>query len=218
MAAASGPDIIDNSLELYLDTFNSASYPGSGSSWYDLSRNKITHTLNVVSSLSVVDNVPCFDFTTATQYAERASINYTLPTAHTFISWARPLADTQVATWRTLWRTSAKHPILLQDATNLIGNFDGAFRSFGLNAGTLGLENKWSMWTLVTNSGVSNIYINDWDLTASVAYGAAGNTHRWMSYPNQPWGYISTGQIYSRALSLVEIKQHFNATRSRYRI
>mgnify|MGYP003705723913 CR=1 FL=1 len=45
MAGKSGPDIIENGLLLYYDVANKKSYPGSGTSWYDLSGNENTITL-----------------------------------------------------------------------------------------------------------------------------------------------------------------------------
>lgn len=40
-----GPDIINDSLVLYLDTANTDSYPGTGTSWLDISNNNYTATI-----------------------------------------------------------------------------------------------------------------------------------------------------------------------------
>ena len=39
MASKGGPDISENGMVLYLDTSNTRSYPGSGTTWTDLSGN-----------------------------------------------------------------------------------------------------------------------------------------------------------------------------------
>jgi hypothetical protein len=140
------------------------------------------------------------------------------------IAWARPLADSQVTTWRTLWRTQPDdHPLLIQDATNLIGYYDnngGNFVSYGLNLGTLGLENKWSMFSLVASGGTTTLYINNGSSTGSVAYTASGMSHDAIGniVGTQPFGYISVAQIYNRALSAAEIQQNYNALRGRFSV
>jgi hypothetical protein len=52
VSVAGGPDIVENGLVLYLDAANRRSYPGSGTSWVDLSGNNNTGTLT---------NGPTFD-------------------------------------------------------------------------------------------------------------------------------------------------------------
>jgi len=45
MAVYAGPEIVDNGLVLYLDAANQKSYPGSGTTWNDLSGRENHHTL-----------------------------------------------------------------------------------------------------------------------------------------------------------------------------
>ena len=45
MGCSSGPDIIQDGLVLCVDASNSRSYPGTGTTWYDLSKNKYNGTL-----------------------------------------------------------------------------------------------------------------------------------------------------------------------------
>jgi hypothetical protein len=141
------------------------------------------------------------------------------------IAWARPLADSQVTTWRTLWRTSPNdHPILIQDSTNLIGYYDNdaaGFVSYGLNAGTIGIENKWTMFTLVASGGSTTLYINGTTYSGTVAYSASGNSHYTIGSTsvsaNQPFGYVASALLYSRNLSISEVKQMYDETRSRFK-
>jgi len=52
MSVRGGPDIVENGLVLYLDAANRRSYPGSGTTWFDLSGNGNNGTLT---------NGPTFD-------------------------------------------------------------------------------------------------------------------------------------------------------------
>lgn len=57
MTAVKGPNIIKNELVLALDAANVRSYPGSGTTWFDLSGNKNNATFNIGSpSFSTFDN------------------------------------------------------------------------------------------------------------------------------------------------------------------
>ena len=220
---AHSPRIVTDGLVLCLDAGNAKSYPGSGTTWTDLSGNGYNHTLTN-ASFTTVDGVSCFN-TSTNGYVVDSGTTFTFGSSHTMIAWARPLADSQVATWRTLWRTLPDdHPLLIQDATNLIGYYDnngGNFVSYGLNAGTLGIENKWTMFTLVASAGSTTCYINNLSASGTVAYTTSGNSHDAFGSTNggsQPFGYVSVAQIYNRALSASEVQQNFNALRGRFGI
>jgi hypothetical protein len=223
VGAFAGPEIVNDGLVLSLDAGNTKSYSGSGTTWTDLSGNGYHHTLTG-SSFTTIDGVSCFN-TSSTGYVSDSGTTFTFGSSHTMIAWARALADSQTSNWRTLWRTLPDdHPLLIQDATNLIGYYDnnGAnFVSYGLNLGTLGLENKWTMFTLVASGGTTTCYINNGSSSGSVPYTTSGNSHD--AFGNviggsQPFGYVSVAQIYNRALSASEIQQNFNATRGRFGI
>jgi hypothetical protein len=222
MALYHSPRIVTDGLVLCLDAANVRSYPGSGTSWFDLSGNGYTQTLSGGAGLTTQDGVACIDCTGAKTTVD-AGTTFSLASSHTLISWARPLSDAQTSTWRTLWRTQPDdHPLLIQDSTNTIGYYDnngGAFVSYGLNLGTLGLENVWTMFSLMASGGTTTLYINDGSTSGSVSYTASGNSHDALGSTangSQAFGYIGTAQVYNRALSVSEISQNFNATRNRF--
>jgi hypothetical protein len=224
MAVGYNPKIVTNGLVLCLDAANQKSYPGSGTAWNDLSGNGYNHTLTT-APLTTIDGVACFNVSSSGRYIADSGTTFTFGSSHTMIAWARALADSQVSTWRTLWRTLPNdHPLLIQDATNLIGYYDNdtnAFYSYGLNLGTLGLENKWTMFSLVASGGSTTCYINNLSASGTVAYTTSGNSHDAIGSTNngsQPFGYISLAQVYNRALTTREIQQNFFATRGRYGI
>jgi hypothetical protein len=223
VALSHSPSIVTNGLVLCLDAANRKSYPGSGTTWTDLSGNGYTHTLTS-APFTTIDGVSCFNTSTTGNITDSGT-TFTFGSSHTMIAWARPLADSQVTTWRTLWRTQPDdHPLLIQDATNLIGYYDnngGNFVSYGLNLGTLGLENKWSMFSLVASGGTTTLYINNGSSTGSVAYTASGMSHDAIGSTaggSQPFGYISVAQLYNRVLTAAEIQQNFNALRGRFSV
>ena len=53
MGISGGPDMIQDGLVLTLDASDKNSYPGSGTTWYDLSGNGNTGTLSVTGSNAV---------------------------------------------------------------------------------------------------------------------------------------------------------------------
>ena len=220
MASFVGPNIVTDGLVLALDAGSERSYPGTGTSWYDLSGSGYTHSLIGSPAYTTIDGVVCFNMGVAGAYADPTSSSYTLPSNFTYTGWARILSDSQTSTWRTLWRpTPEDHIILVQDATNLIGFYDnsgGGFTSYGLNVGTMGIEEVWTLYTVVTSSGTSTIYINDNEYSGSVSVTATGQTHDWISYSDQSFGYIASTMIYNRALTTAEISQNYNAQKSRF--
>ena len=57
MATSYSPSIVTKGLQVCLDAFNSQSYPGSGTTWYDVSGNGNNGTFNIGSpSFSTFDN------------------------------------------------------------------------------------------------------------------------------------------------------------------
>ena len=215
------PSIVTDGLVLHLDAGNSNSYPGSGTTWIDLSGNGYNHTLTN-APFTTIDGVSCFDVSSSGRVQDSGT-TFTFGSSHTMIAWARPLADSQVGTWRTLWRTQPNdHPLLIQDGTNLIGYYDNnstQFISYGLNTGTLGIENKWTMFTLVASGGSTTCYINNLSASGTVAYTTSGNDHDAFGnerFGSQPFGYVSVAQIYNKALTPSEITQNYNALKGRY--
>jgi len=221
MGAFGGPDIITDGLVLALDAGSERSYPGTGTSWYDLSGSGYTHSLVNSPAYTTIDGVVCFNMS-GSGYAEPASSTYTFGINYTYMAWARPLSDAQATTWRTLWRTTPNdHPILIEDGTNLIGLYDNGgsnFNSFGINVGTIGIENEWTLFTLVGSSGTTTIYINGTDHTASVSVIISGNSHDAIggASGSQAFGHVANTMIYNRSLTTAEILQNYNAQKNRF--
>lgn len=214
--------IVTNGLEWHVDAGNVKSNPGSGSVWYDLSRYGRHQNLVGGAAFTTVNGIKCVDCSVEGRYTQDAGTTYTLTNGYTLIAWARPLADSQVSTWRTLWRTQPDdHPLLIQDASNTIGYYDnngGGFVSYGLNLGTIGKENTWTMFSLLGSGATTTLYIDNKAYSGTVSYNAGGMTHDAFGAAagSQSFGYVAIGMIYSRILSDAEISQNFNAFRGRF--
>lgn len=213
--------LFSTGLTMYIDANNLLSYSGSGTSWIDLSGNNYTNTINSAPFVTL-DGLKGFNTSTTGVILGNSSFSY--GPSHTMIAIARMLPDSTVTTWRTLWRTSPDdHPLLVQDSTNAIGYYDnnsGAFISFGLNAGTIGLESKWAMYSLVSNGSSTTLYINDGSISGSVSYTANGLSYDAfgnISPGSQPFGWVSVGMMYrTTALTVGQINQNYQYFKSIY--
>ena len=76
MGVFAGPNIIEDGLVMALDAANPKSYPGSGTTWFDVSGNGNNATLNSVTHKS--DNGGVFETAGAlTSYIDNNTINLT---------------------------------------------------------------------------------------------------------------------------------------------
>jgi len=71
MSASINPDIITDGLVLCLDAANPSSYPGTGTSWNDLSGNNYNFTLYNSPIFNLHKNTSCFTFSGSNDYASR---------------------------------------------------------------------------------------------------------------------------------------------------
>jgi hypothetical protein len=235
MALAHSPKITLDGLVLCLDAGNTKSYPGSGTTWTDLSGNGNNATISgaVYNSLGG----GCFDFDGTDDFAEVPD-NSTLDmeTAWSIESWCRREGGAPAG--QTLAKIISKweNYFLAVDFNNgadiygCVGTgnghtclADGAERNNELPL------NTWAhlMVTYSESSGTARIYYNGTQIeswaaasTASsnnpLCIGSAGTgTVAETQYFN---GKISVAKVYNRALSAQEIQQNFNALRGRFGI
>ncbi len=226
MAAHGNPNIVTDGLVLCLDAGDKNSYPGSGTTWYDLSGGGYNHTLYNGAGLTTIGGISCLDSTGDNYILEDVATSLTYGNNHTIIAWVYTLTDAQVSTWRTLWRTTPDdHPLLIQDETDTIGYYDNnsaGFVSYGLTAAGTGIAGNWAMISLIGTSGTStSLYINEGTTNGTVEYNTTGNSQGSIGNiggGSQPYGYIAAAYAYNRILSITEITQNFNAHRHRFGI
>ena len=201
---------------IQLDANNSASYPGTGTSVYDLT-SSFTHTLTEGATFTTFNGVKTFDCTSGNR---RIICNGTGPTlattGYTYITWARIIASNTV--WRTLLRSSPNdHQLLVQFNTDNLGFYDNNTTAF-IDSGydITGIKDVWVQYSVVADNSSTIFYINGTQV-GSIAYGAGGNTHTaWGGWPGQPFGYVANLYYYNRKLNLSEITQQYNFLASRF--
>jgi hypothetical protein len=220
-----GPRVVTDGLVLYLDAANTKSYPGTGTTWGDISRGGNNGTL-VNGPTFNSGNGGSIIFDGVDDYANIPipSVNsYDTITICGFIKWLSYGEDMFLGmTTYDVWT-----------AGNCLGFNNGASNVIGINAATvtsLGLLGNWRYYTFVMNkSGLlstNKIYINGVSvgpLTAVVASDGnipGFNTNlRLCSWNNGGFnGNMQYGnlQVYNRALTAQEIQQNYNATKSRF--
>lgn len=220
---------ITSGLKLILDAANTNSYPGSGTSWYDLSGNNNTGTLTNGPTFSAA-NQGTILFDGTNDYVSfnnsGTSTSFDFGTGDmTFTFWMLPSA----------WGDGASRGIISKkanDSTNgwVIYN-DGGYPA-KLNA-RLGLQNNfptstsvstsvYQYWTLTRSSTTLTWYCNGiLDSTGSNSTNVSDTTVELQVGRSQTWngnfkGNISNIAFYNRALTATEILQNFNALRYRF--
>jgi hypothetical protein len=212
MALYHSPSIVRTGLVLCLDAANIKSYPGSGTTWFDLSGNNNNATLTGTPTVS--NGV--FQFNGTTQYANVSSINFTsIP--YTIMASARYSGSIN---GRII--TSMNDNWLLGHWSNTTDNYyaNGWITAVGAAATT-------TSWKLYSGTGdialdQYSLYSGNTQLISNNNGGAAG--------PNGlSIGRLGTGAgsecstcevgfvlAYNLVLSSTEITQNFHALRGRY--
>jgi hypothetical protein len=221
MATNYNPRTVTDGLVLALDAANPKSYPGSGTTWTDLSGNGNNGTLvNGVGYSG--DNLGSLVFDGVNDYIS-LSQSITLDFNKTFIFYIGNLPSS--GTYHLLNSVSIggfQHRISIT-RTNLTfyrGNNDLITRSF------TGGSKANRFFAIVTDS--SNLYTIEPDMTSfptgsslnglidgarsfdSIGYQSSGSAWNYFN------GNINYFLYYNKSLSLQEIQQNFNALKSRY--
>ena len=214
MGVFAGPEVAEDGLVLCLDAGNPKSYPGTGTTWNDLSGNGNTGTLvNGVGYNS--GNLGSLVFDGVDDYinAGTPSISVGKITVNAWMritsgSLFQHIVDSAFNSW---------HLAILND--NKPYFYNGSTYHQFTPALTVG---QWYMLTGVQGTTL-DIYING-VLGQSIATNANVTTNnvnlgRFQTHGSRLFvGNIAQVSIYNRALSATEIQQNFNATRSRYGI
>ena len=211
------PSIVTIGLLIQLDAYETDSYPGTGTTVYDLINN-YNHTLTDGATFTTLNGIKCFDCTTGIERIEVDGTGPTLPTTgYTYITWAR-LEPGNPASFRTLlYVNSPKYtPITIPDGTNTLGYWDSSFRSSEYDlSSSVGV---WVQYAVVGTDSSQTFYINGSQVGSSIAFGSGGRTHWGWGNNNvqQPWGYVANLYFYNRQLSLSEIQQQYNFLAPRF--
>ena len=202
------PNIVISGLVMQLDANNTASYPGSGTTVFDLT-GSYNNTLSGGASFTNLNGVKCFNSSTNTQSIQVSGTGPSLPTTgYTYVTWARIIPSS--AGWRSLFRTDNNLPILVQVGTDNLGYYNSIFRDSGYDVTPI--EEVWVQYAVVGDNTSSIFYINGTQV-GTVPFGAGGDIHvMWGNnlLAGQPFGYLANLYFYNRKLSFSEINQMYN--------
>ena len=221
MSVFAGPEINESGLVLYLDAGNIKSYPGSGTSWTDISGRGNTGTLTNGPTYSsanggsiVFDGVD--DYVLVTQ---------TLTTPFTITGFIR--YTDQAKTLNTFINTNP-HPVLGISLNRLgggqlyvyIGNGSGWLAAPSIISSTNMNVNQWYQVSFTSTGSGSTLYLNGVNVGTSVHSPSGWGSSYYLGTGAGEYlkGNIATTQIYNRALTATEVSQNFNALRGRYGI
>jgi hypothetical protein len=226
MAFNYSPKTITDGLVLYLDAANTRSYPGSGTVWSDLSRGGNNGTLT---------NGPTFNsgnggsivFDGVNDYADFFAPNLgTTTTVEMWVKLGAGYSGKMFFGWGIydVWCGSGH-----------LGYNTGNGDIYGISSSTissLGLVGNWKHYVFEMRSDVSytnnKIYINTISQTISQqisSENAGGRTFNsgngrisgWRNDTNYPIPMnCSSFKVYNRSLSVQEVLQNYNATKTRF--
>lgn len=226
MAVYSGPEIVNDGLILHLDAANARSYPGSGTIWNDLSGFNSICTL--ANGATISNNALFLD-----GIDDIARIT----------AWPNTSSTTgfYVVEMLARWRSGTGDMFMgfssydIYTPSNHLGFNTGNADVYGINSSRvnqLGLVGSWAHYAFIFNTQIQNneIWINGFKETLSQQLGSTNliatrsfssqvNIGSWPnnnSYP--PFLDVAYFRIYNRKLNEAEIKQNFEATKSRYSI
>jgi hypothetical protein len=233
MAKHHNPRIVTDGLVLCLDAANKRSYPGSGTTWFDLSGNGNNGTLvNGVGFNG--DNGGGLVFDGTDDYIDTSLIM--TGTDITFEVWFK--ADNQTSSTASILR-----PIMIQgnfiepnEAMEISilrnGSADHGKIRFTIGDDDSGThttsqtynDNIWHQAVLTKINTLGHAYIDN-VLLSSVSGTSTVNTSTGVQIGGSSTavvrkllGSIGISRVYNRALTPQEIRQNFNATKSRYGI
>ncbi len=231
-----GPRIVSNGLVLCLDAANKRSYPGTGTTWTDLSGNSNNGTLTNGPTFSA-GNMGSISFDGTNDYIDTANstgLNFTNTTG-TISFWFKTSASTAngpIMISKNMdatggWAISMESSAIPYFETKNSGGGATAFYRYVNKVCNDGIwHNVVAVFTTSTTVIVNNtasMYLDgvlaNGAQTQLTVYG--GNTAGTVqiarrSSGNYYNGNISSLQIYNRGLTATEVLQNYNATKSRF--
>lgn len=228
MAVYGGPNVVDSGLVLSLDAGNARSYPGSGTTWTDISSGGRTGTLTNGPTYSA-NNGGAIVFDGTNDYVETTYTPGTI-SAHTMSCW---INKTNLEYSFILSKSTSYYGLEIYPTVIYVNVGVGSFNYGEVSYNTNGWQNIAFTYdgSQTGNSNRLKIYFNGNNQTAT--YGgtipASVNVSDVMQIARRYWGptfgqaEYSSGSVaqlsvYNRALTAAEIAQNFNALRGRFGI
>ena len=220
-------NLVTNGLVLDLDAAKLASYPGSGTTWRDISGNNLTGSLVNGPTFSGIGKQAAIVFDGSNDYAIGNGVFVT--TEATLIVWFKTSNTYGNNYLLSLpWVSSGNNGFDLGfgGSTTFRGIVVTTSGFKELNYTTTYSDNNWHMAAMTYSASNAVLYYDgiarttDTTLSGFLRQTTNGefNLARFGSFGSYAAANISSAQIYNRALSATEITQNFNALRGRYGI
>ena len=221
MGFSRGPKIVTDGLVLALDAANTKSYPGSGTTWTDLSGNGNNGTLT---------NGPTFDS------GNQGSIVFDGSNDQINTGLTGAISDVSVVCWYKGTKTARNHLWnfgVYGDTTNLSFDFNDSYDLWvywdgnGSNRVRYNIDGSFTDSTVkcavFTHTGTTNkVYFNGVELTITESGGTQSfsNVNGTGSFKLGDVVYFAGNiynvAVYNRALTATEVLQNYNATKGRF--
>ena len=223
------PPIVTDGLVLHLDAGDSASYPGTGTTWFDLTTNSNDGTITGATYSS--NEGGYFDFDGAGDYVDISSFTFNSSSVYSVSFWFKPSSNTTQQYLFDLRASDSdnKASLIAYNQSGTSGKIHytvyGSSSTTWPSAPTILSLSTWYHITVIHNSSTNNlkIYLNSTldldssfgtDLTVSSTPLRIGARRSTQSNPTN--GSISQATIYNRALTASEVQRNYNALKNRY--
>lgn len=228
-----GPYVATDGLLAYFDAGNTASYPGSGTTWYDISGNKRNATLVNSPTFNSANNGTLVFSDGTYQHATFATPgNLSVWTVDCWFKTAKSFTGKVTSLITNEYDLASKLNVSL--GTNYAPNnyqlqagfFNGAWRT--TTSGVTPTIGVWYYLTGTYDGTTIRLYSNGVEVSNVVYSGtpqSGGNyriARRWDASATDSANYfdgsISVVRLYNRALSAPEVLRNFESMRSRFGI
>ena len=226
MGAYIGPEIVNDGLVLHLDAANVKSYPGSGTTWSDLSGNGNNGTINGATYNSSNNGRFLFDNTNdVVTIPNSASLNPT--TGLTIASWVIFDGDSQDFIFEK-GNVNTQFSLFSHSTDIVFRTFhsgDASYHTQNPSKSSVGVVNgQWHNIVGSWNGTTKTIYVdgvlrNSVSKSGSLVTTTPGaSVGRFGGTTTGYWfgGSISSVSVYNKGLSDLEVNQNYQALRGRY--
>jgi hypothetical protein len=224
MSFANGGKIVTNGLVLALDASDRLSYPGSGTTWTDISGNGYNGTLTNGPTFSS-GNGGSITFDGSDDFV---SLTGTINLGNTFtiLAWIKPstLAGGDYIVYGTDANGNDNWFGINGNAVNLFATQASDVNNFTISGGSITSTSIWYFIGCTINVSTAKVYLNAVEQNSTTraftigSWNSATNSIGRRGSINQRYfpGNIASVQAYNRVLTTTEMLINYNASKSRF--